>query len=164
MGYVQTLALIMGMSFVVGCLIGSMLVPSVTAQVGYPLSVFFQSPERGSPHDWVAEENIFVYDDRVVFYVDDPYWSKFLDTNSMDPVIDEDSNAIQIRPDSPSDIHVGDVISYRAEQGVIIHRVVEVGADAKGWYAVTRGDNNAHADAQKVRFDAVERILVAVIY
>ena len=87
-----------------------------------------------------------------------------MDTNSMDPVLDEDSNAIQIRPTSPSQIQVGDIISYSSPYGIIIHRIVEVGSDDSGWYARVRGDNNAYSDPEKGRFEQVKSVLVAVIY
>jgi hypothetical protein len=151
--------------FLSGFISGGLALAPEGASIANPFKSFIGvSPERPSPSNWVVEDSINVYDDRVVIFIDDPYWSKFLDTNSMDPLLDIDSNAIQIKPSSPSRIQVGDVISYSSEFGIIIHRVIETGTDGDGWYAIVKGDNNAYSDPDKVRFEQVERVLVAVIY
>lgn len=121
--------------------------------------------ERASPSDWIEEENIHVYEDRVVIDLEGAEWAKFTDSNSMDPVLDKGSNAIQIIPDDPAQINEGDIISYRSDSGsVIIHRVQETGEDEEGWYAIAKGDNNDKPDPQLVRFDDIGRVTVAVIY
>ena len=131
-----------------------------------PLTGLFvmSSDEMISPHDRVAEEQIKVYDDRVILLLDDPQWSSFTDTNSMDPFLDEGANAIEIMPKYPSDIHVGDVVSYRDGDDSVIHRVVAVDYDNSGVYYLLKGDNNPVRDSAKVRFDQIEGLLVAVVY
>ncbi len=124
----------------------------------------FSSAEIMSPEDHITEEQIRVYDDRVILDVDDPVWSSFTDTNSMDPLLDVGANGIEIRPDSEADIHVGDVISYKSENGVVIHRVIGIEKDEEGIYYILKGDNNPIADKDKVRFSDVQGILVAVVY
>ena len=126
----------------------------------------FGNEEKDSPQDWVPEKNIHVYRDRVIIEIDDPQWSTFTDTNSMDPVIDQGANAIQLVPKSPEDISVGDIISYESKytSGTIIHRVVEIGYDDDGWYAIMKGDNNSMKDPGKVRFSQVLRVVIGIIY
>ncbi len=121
--------------------------------------------EKPSPADFVREEDIDVLSDRVVIRLDNPQWSIFTDTNSMDPVLDETSHAIQRVPADITDIHVGDVISYvpQGMDATVIHRVIEIGNDG-AWYARVKGDNNPYADPQPVRFNQIKRVLVAVIY
>jgi hypothetical protein len=122
--------------------------------------------EKPSPADHIKEDQIHVYDDKIVIEIKNARWAGFQDTNSMDPVLDKDSNAIQIIPQKPEDIQVGDIISYQSEMfnTVIIHRVVEIKQDEQGIYYVTRGDNNSANDPEKIRFEMVRRILVAIIY
>lgn len=122
--------------------------------------------ERISPQDRIKEDQIHVFEDQVIIDLPGAEWASFTDTNSMDPVIDEGMNAIEIIPDSPEDIHVGDIVSYHSELAgsTIIHRVVATGHDSKGWYATFRGDNLSQDDPEKVRFDQVRRVVVAVIY
>lgn len=122
--------------------------------------------ERASPSDWIKEDQIHVYPDRIVIDLSSAEWSTFTDTNSMDPVIDKGANAIEVVPKSPDQIGVGDIIAYDTDlsENTIIHRVVEIGFDSEGWYAKVKGDNLSQEDPEKVRFSQVKRVVVAVIY
>jgi hypothetical protein len=122
------------------------------------------SSERISPGDWVKESQIHVYNDRVVINIDDPEWAYFTDTNSMDPVIDATSHAIEIVPSSPSQVNIGDIASYKDGEDTIIHRVIGKGKDDKGEFFIFKGDNNPTKDPGKVRFEQIQRIVVAIIY
>lgn len=126
-------------------------------------SIFTQG-EKASPYDRIKEEQIHVYKDKVVIDVENAEWAAFTNTNSMDPVIDSEANAIEVVPKSEQDIHIGDIVSYDTEAGTVIHRVVQTGYDTNGWYAVMQGDNNPLADPEKVRFGQVRRVLVMVVY
>ena len=119
-----------------------------------------------SPFDHVKEEDIHVYDDRVVVDIRQPVWSKFTDTNSMDPVIDIRSNAVQIIPENKSQVHVGDIVSYESKfsDGVIIHRVIKIANDSKGWYVLVKGDNLPFKDPGRVRFGQIKKVTVGIIY
>ncbi len=122
--------------------------------------------DKISPYDWIKKEQIFVYDSYVMIKIQNPEWSIFTDTKSMDPVIDSSSNAIEIVPKSEKDVHLGDIVAYESKykKGVVTHRVVEIGSDKEGWYASLKGDNNDKVDPGKIRFDQIKRIVVAVIY
>ena len=119
-----------------------------------------------SPADHVKEDQIHVYQNKVVLDVEDASWASFTDTKSMDPLLDSDSNGIEIKPASYLDIKVGDIISYASPYvtGLVIHRVIEIGTDNNGWYAIVKGDNNPSADPGKVRFSQVNGVLIGVIY
>ena len=121
---------------------------------------------KASPSDWIKESQIKVYDDKVVIEIPNAQWARFTDTKSMDPVIDSTANAIEIVPKNESEINVGDIISFTTKytDGTIIHRVIEKGVDEQGTYFITKGDNNANPDPEKIRFSHVERVLVAIIY
>jgi signal peptidase I len=121
--------------------------------------------ERTSPQDRVSEKDIQVYQDRIVINLEGAQWARFADTNSMDPVLDNGANAIQVQPASMDEIEVGDIISYRHSSGkTIIHRVIEKNVDGQGWYVIAKGDNNPLADPDKVRFEQISRVVVAIIY
>jgi hypothetical protein len=124
------------------------------------------SKEIQSPSDWIKENQIHVYEDRIVLDIDGAAWSRFTDTNSMDPLIDEGSNGIEIRPGSAEQIEVGDIISYISEYSndIMIHRVIEKGEDEEGIYFTVKGDNNSAADPGKIRFDQIEGVLVGILY
>lgn len=156
--------------FSLGWLLNTVLTNFIYYDAEQPLSFsvvpFMSSPERLSPSDHVSEDQIHVYQDRVVLDIQDASWATFTDTNSMDPFFDETANSIERRPELPSDIKPGDIISYRSSvtNDLIVHRVVSMGMDSKGVYYIVRGDNNPQQDPEKVRFSQVHGVLVAVIY
>ncbi|MEM4358203.1 MAG: signal peptidase I [Candidatus Pacearchaeota archaeon] len=118
-----------------------------------------------SPADRINESSIHIYEDKVVIVIPNSFLVRFAATKSMDPVLDVEANAIEIKPEKPSDLQVGDIISYRSVSGdVIIHRIVKIGDDEKGWYAITKGDNNEYADIEKVRFEQIRGVVIALIY
>jgi hypothetical protein len=125
-----------------------------------------QPKEVASPYDRIKEEQIHVYNDKVVIELNNAEWASFTNTNSMDPVLDEGANAIEVVPKSYNEIHAGDIVSYKSSyvEGTIIHRVKSVGYDPEGWYAIMQGDNNPTEDPEKVRFEQIRRIVVAIIY
>lgn len=132
-----------------------------------PIEILWDQPgDKISPYDHITEDQIHVFQNKVIIDIQNAEWARFTDTKSMDPVIDLGTNAIEIRPASPEQIHEGDIVSYRSKyaDGIIIHRVIETGYDNKGWYAKMKGDNNMLTDPGKIRFDQVERMVVAIIY
>jgi len=125
-----------------------------------------ESEDIDSPYDRIKESQIKVYKDRVIIEIENAQWASFENTNSMDPVLDEEANAIQIIPESYNDVHIGDIISYESEyaDGIFIHRVIIVGFDKDGWYCIAKGDNNPEPDPGKIRFSQIKKVLVAIIY
>jgi len=120
--------------------------------------------ERPSPGDWLQEKQIKVYTDKVVLDLPGASWAKFTNSNSMDPLFDDTANAIEVHPAHPEDINVGDIISYRSASGLIVHRVIEKGLDTEGVYYLVKGDNNTAADSNKVRFEDIVGVVVAIVY
>ncbi len=131
-----------------------------------PLSLFQDGIEKDSPGDWIKEDQIKVYNNKVIINLKDAEWASFTNTNSMDPVLDEKANAIEIIPKSTYDIRVGDRVSYKSDyaEGTIIHRVIKINKDNNGWYCIVKGDNNQSPDPGKIRFNQIKRVLVAIIY
>jgi signal peptidase I len=119
-----------------------------------------------APADRIKQSQIKVYSDRVVIYVDNPQWASFTPTGSMEPILNENSNAIELKPQSEADIKVGDIVAYRSSyaDGIIIHRIVYQGHDEEGTYYVLKGDNNPTNDPGRIRFGQIERVVVALIY
>ena len=126
-----------------------------------------QSVEQNSPSNHLSEDQIEVYNDRVIIHFDKPiYWAAFTNTNSMDPVFDEDANTVNIIPESEAQIKIGDIISYKSEfaDGRIIHRVIYKGQDEQGTYFVAKGDNNPTSDPGKIRFSQIKGVVAAIMY
>jgi hypothetical protein len=131
-----------------------------------PIEITVKQPEVKAPFNHVKEEQIKVYSDRVELLVDEPKWARFAGTKSMIPVLDEDTNAIQIVPDSPDDIHVGDIAVYNSNyiEQPVIHRVIEISNDENGWYAILKGDSNLMPDPGRIRFGQVTRLTIGILY
>jgi|TARA_B100000315_G_C14400972_1_gene506453 hypothetical protein len=124
-----------------------------------------KATEVNSPSDRIKEDQIKVYNSLVIMDIERSELVSLEDTNSMDPLIDEDSNILQIMPESPEDINVGDIVSYQDDFGkVILHRVVEISEDSEGKFFVLKGDNNDSVDDSKVRFEQIKGVLVAIVY
>jgi hypothetical protein len=124
-----------------------------------------QSIERLSPANHVEENQIKVFNNKVELDIKNAVWSRFTDTNSMDPFLDEGANGIEVIPSSENEIHVGDIVSYESiKGGIVIHRVVKIDEDVNGTYFVMKGDNNPIQDPEKVRFSQIKGILVGIIY
>lgn len=158
------------MTLLITCLLASLIgtitsLQTISAEASTP-TYKIAAPEQPSPFDRIPEEHIKVYHNRVVIYLNNPEWAYFYDTNSMDPVIDKEAHAIQIVPKKEEEIHVGDIISYQSKlnNNIIIHRVIDIKEDNNGWYAITKGDNNKLPDPEKVRFEQITRVVIAVIY
>ena len=116
-----------------------------------------------APSDFISEDNILTYPNRVVLELEDYKISRYAPTKSMVPVLDAGANGIGITPESADDLSVGDIITFRDGNDLIVHRIIEKGVDFEGDYFITKGDNNTISDG-KVRFDQVDTVLVALIY
>jgi len=132
----------------------------------FSFTPFMSSPERLSPSDHVKEGQIHVLDDSIILDVKGASWAAFADTNSMDPFLDDSSNSIEIRPESPDAVGIGDIISYVSSitGDIIVHRVVSKGVDDSGVFFLVKGDNNPTQDPEKVRFDQIHGVLIGIIY
>jgi len=152
--------------FVLGVVLGSFISSSGIIKASDENPFSNTSPEIRSPYDWIKEGQIHVLDNRIVIEVENPVWAKFTDTNSMDPIIDYNANALQIVPKTVEDIHVGDIISYESQyaEGIIIHRVIGIQNDSDGKYFIVKGDNNPSPDPGKVRFSQIKKVLIGIIY
>ena len=121
------------------------------------------SPEVPSPSDHLEEGQVSVFENRVVIDVENVSWASFTDTNSMDPVLDEGANTLEISPAGPESVQEGDIISYRHGNSVLIHRVVGTGHDDLGWYCLVKGDN-AKDQPVPVRFGEINGVVVGILY
>ncbi|MEM4254135.1 MAG: signal peptidase I [Candidatus Woesearchaeota archaeon] len=117
-----------------------------------------------SPADRIQKSQIGVYPDKAIIEVQGLKWANVSATNSMLPVLGTGAHALQVVPRSANEIQTGDIVSYKYEGRIIIHRVIEIGRDELGWYAITKGDNNPEPDPAPVRFSQIDRVLVGIIY
>jgi|SRR3989339_936220 len=126
-------------------------------------SNFNFTPERISPQDRIVMENLEITDNTLALSINGALIVAVSDTNSMDPVLDEDSLLVVTPADSESGIAEGDIIIFHREEKLIVHRVISVGTDENGWFAITKGDNNLIDDG-KIRGDKVMGVVVGILY
>lgn len=111
-----------------------------------------------------VEGNKIVLDTNKTLYV-----NGVVGTGSMRPTIGTYTTTIQIKPESESEIKVGDIISFYANgdsEHFIIHRVIRIGKDQNGTYFVTKGDNNDSPlkKEKKVRFQNIKYKTIGILY
>jgi hypothetical protein len=131
-----------------------------------PSSLFtsmFTSNQVHAPSDFIKEDNILVYNDKIVINVDNASLSRYASSGSMLPLFDTGANGIRIKPQTSDEIKLGDIVSYERNSELIVHRVIEIGTDEQGLYFVTKGDNNAFSDG-KIRFDEIKYITIGILY
>jgi|TARA_Y100000310_G_scaffold335338_2_gene417081 hypothetical protein len=122
---------------------------------------------RLAPHNRIEEEDIAVFDDRIVIDLKSlkgrkTSWSTYADSGSMKPTLGKGCNGLEFVPKTPQEIYEGDIIAFSKNGGLVVHRVIKTGYDAEGWFAIAQGDNNEFSDG-KVRFHQTEYITYAII-
>ena len=129
-------------------------------------NIFAVPEERLSPNDHIKNLQIKVYDNKVEISLGNYQggWARFAGGNSMDPVLDESANSVEIIPQTTDDIHQGDIIAFSYGSSLIVHRVLDTGYDTEGWYAITGGDNSNIADAGKRRFSDIKYVTIGILY
>ncbi|MFH1585761.1 MAG: hypothetical protein ABIB79_03270 [archaeon] len=134
--------------------------PEIVSETFFPES--FQEKPR-APSDFISEDEILVYPDKLVLNIENYKISRYAPTKSMVPVLDSGANGIGVKPKSAESLNIGDIITFRDGEDLIVHRIVDKGTDDEGMYFITKGDNNTITDG-KVRFEQVDTVLVALIY
>lgn len=109
----------------------------------------FSSSER------VSLDAITVFPDKVIIDAPNIRYARVA-SNSMSPAFTDKSKVFEMIPSSPEDIQIGDVISFREGDIVVMHRVIEI---VDGKYR-TKGDANKKADELLVSFDQIEGVVV----
>ena len=153
--------IILSIVFVIGLVSGMFLVPALlNNEIPFSVAVWWNSD---APGDWIDENQVKVYSDKIVIDIDGASLSKYADSGSMKPVLDRQSNGIRIVPKTENDIKVGDIVSYKNGNELIVHRVVEKSVDEEGVYFILKGDNNNYSDG-KVRFKDIKYVTIGVLW
>jgi signal peptidase I len=133
------------------------------SNVEIPFATGLVSFSASAPSDWVSEEDIIVFDDMIVLRIANATLSSYAATGSMKPLLDYGANGIRVVPESSEDVSIGDIVSFRFDGKLVVHRVADKGFDSEGVYFITQGDNNIFSD-DRVRFEDIEYVTVGVIW
>ena len=118
---------------------------------------------NSAPSGKITEDSILLFDDEIILKIANTTISAYENTGSMKPVFDYTSHGIRIKPSSPDDISIGDIVSFRKGGELIVHRVIEKEVDENGIYFVTKGDGNFFSDG-KVRYEDIEYITIGILW
>lgn len=116
-----------------------------------------------APSDYVNEEDIVILGDKVILKIENATLSSYMDSGSMAPVLDKGANGIRVVPSVEDDVEVGDIVSFRMNGFLVVHRVVGKGFDEDGVWFDVKGDANLVGDG-RIRFEDIEYKTVGVIY
>jgi len=126
-----------------------------------PLRISFSETINNAPSDWIKINQIQVTENSISINIPNASISSYAPTGSMKPTLDYGSNGIRIKPNSPEQIEIGDIITFGEEN--IVHRVVEKGIDENGYWFITKGDNNQVSDGQ-IRFEDINYVTIGILY
>jgi hypothetical protein len=128
-------------------------------------STFGLPMNRSSPSDFIKEEDIEIYSDKIIIRIPGAILSRYASTGSMLQIISHTANGIEIPFTSTSQVNVGDIIAFipMGSNELIVHRIVEIGQDNEGWYCITKGDNNNQTDG-KIREEQIKFITIGIFY
>jgi signal peptidase I len=117
------------------------------------------------PKDRIKTSQIKVSKSKLTIEQKDITWAPIANSESMNPVIDQGHHAFFL-PAKKSDLQVGDIISFHRKldnKDNVMHRIIQIGTDQDGWYAITKGDNTYTNDG-KTRFKDIKKVLIGIIY
>ena len=103
----------------------------------------------------IKKESIQVYENAVVIEV---YNAKVKDINIKDPLVNKDSNMIQIVPESPAMLKEGDIITYNKDNKIKTGRIEVANQDAEGYYYLIQNEQD------KIRFIQIKSIVIGILY
>jgi signal peptidase I len=130
------------------------------------LSLTLATDEQISPSNTIERSQIQVNETNIQINIEDAVLVSYNNTNSMDPILDEEANGIEIPVTDSTEIQIGDIVSYQADwnETLISHRIIDIEEDDQGIFYTLKGDNNSSADPGKVRIDQIQYKLIGVIY
>jgi len=146
--------------FIFGILIGFM-IPSIYSQSIFPQDLISSNDISGLFNISTDRYSIMIQN------ADAYHIYSCKNTDSMIPSIGYNTTIIVKSVDSISDISIGDIVIFKYNERIIVHRVTEIENDTQGEFLVTKGDNNFFNDFYKfgkIRINQVIGIVIGIIY
>ena len=89
--------------------------------------LFGSENQKKAPSDFISEDKIIVYPDKLVLDIKDYTINRYAPTGSMIPVLDKGANGISIKPKSEEELNVGDIVTFWIGEELIVHRIIKKG-------------------------------------
>ncbi len=119
--------------------------------------------DAATPQDRINGSHLQIFEDSISIKVPNATISRYAATGSMKPLIGEFAQGIRIVPSGPEEIYVGDIVTFRFEDSLIVHRVQKIGVDEFGTYYITQGDSSFWED-EKIRFSDIEYVTIGILW
>jgi hypothetical protein len=103
----------------------------------------------------IKRESIQVYENAVVIEV---YDAKVNQQDIRDPLVNKDSNIIQIVPSFPESIKEGDIVTYEINNKIKTNRIEISGNDQDGHYY------RVQSEQEKIRFKDIKSVVIGILY
>ena len=166
--FIKNVLILIGIGVViagVGFLSGYFTALNENFEAQYIKLPFFESVNYTS-HDRINMSNVTMFNDYTCIRGEFTT-SSYKNTGSMKPSFSGGHNGLYQAVTNETELFVGDVVTFERKDIIgtshIVHRIIKIGNDTEGWYAITKGDNNQISDGQ-VRKWQIQRVLVGMLY
>jgi len=129
-----------------------------------PEAQFALNASRTAPHSRLELTDVSFGESAVVIRASEAIPGLVGPTGSMRPILDDGVIVLELPVSSVDALYPGDIIIYDLDGTRVIHRIIGLGWDEVGWYAIAKGDSNPVADPEKVRFSQVRGVVGGIIY
>ncbi len=129
-----------------------------------PAAEIALNASRVAPHSRLNLSDVSFGENAVVIRASEAIAGLVGPTGSMRPILDSGVIVLELPVTSSNDLYPGDIIIYDLDGVRVIHRIIGLGWDEFGWYAIAKGDSNPVPDPAKIRFEQVRGVVGGIIY
>ncbi len=128
-----------------------------------PAAEIALNASRVAPHSRLNLSDVSFGESAVVIRASEAIPGLVGPTGSMRPILDSGVIVLELPVVSANELYPGDII-YDLHDVRVIHRIIGLGWDEFGWYAIAKGDSNPVPDPEKIRFEQVRGVVGGIIY
>lgn len=119
--------------------------------------------ERDSPGDRLTKDDIQFYPNMVIINYNGISGTKYTDTNSMDPTLDEETIGLEIPVSEVTELKVGDIVAYEGKSGdLFVHRIKKIINEGKLY--IVGADNINFLGNEIVSHDQIKYVSIGLLY
>ncbi|MFA5797318.1 MAG: S26 family signal peptidase [Candidatus Woesearchaeota archaeon] len=99
---------------------------------------FLITEDFGNRPAIISNNNILVLNDKVIITLKNAFWATCDNSSSMLPTINHYTRSIEKKSENINAITMGDIVSYKKGNNIIIHRVISKGQGNLGAFLITK--------------------------